>query len=242
LGIVPIQGIPNKKEIPVTQLPPSGLCRRGGVLWLASVSAFLLVSLPSETPSQQAQDPDAQAMRRLEWMHDNQRGMWNVDANEGAFLRDQVIKVKAKRALEIGTSNGYSASWIAMGLRKTSGHLTTLEINDVRARLAAENFRAAGVDSLITLVHGDALKEVPKLQSPYEFVFIDAWKSDCVRYLDMVLPLVPPGGVIMVHNVTNLRSELLDFIERVKTDPQLKTTFVDAGPGGFSVSIKQPGK
>jgi len=234
-----MQGIPNRKEIPVTHLPPSGLCRRGGALWLVSVSAFLLVLLPRETHSQQARDPDARAMQRIEWMHDNQRGMWNVDANEGAFLRDEVIKVNAKRALEIGTSNGYSGTWIATGLRKTGGHLTTLEINDARARLAAENFRAAGVDSLITLVHGDALKEVPKLPGPYEFVFIDAWKSDYIQYLDMVLPMVPPGGVIVAHNTTDLRSQMLDFIDRIKTDPQLKTTFVDAGPSGFSVSIKQ---
>jgi caffeoyl-CoA O-methyltransferase len=237
-----IQGVTNRNENAVTQLPLSGMDGRSSALWLVSVAAILLVPLPSETASHQAQDPDAQAMRRLEWMHYNQRGMWNVDANEGAFLRDEVIKVKAKRALEIGTSNGYSAIWTALGLRTTGGHLTTLEISDFRARLATENFRAAGVDSLITLVHGNALQEIPRLQGPFEFVFIDAWKSDYIKYLDMVLPLVPPGGVIVAHNTTDLRSQMLDFIDRIKTDPQLKTTFANPGPGGFSVSIKQPAK
>ncbi|MBZ5545456.1 MAG: class I SAM-dependent methyltransferase, partial [Acidobacteriia bacterium] len=138
--------------------------------------------------------------------------------------------------------NGYSSIWIAMGVRKTGGHLTTLEIDPVKVKLATENFRAAGVDSLITLMPGDARQTIPTLQGPYEFVFIDAWKQDYVKYLDMVLPLIPPGGVIMAHNVTDLRSQLLDFIERVKTDPQLKTTFANPGPGGFSVSIKQPAR
>src|SRR3972149_10329550 len=113
-----------------------------------------------------------------------------------------------------------------MGGRRAGGHLLTLEIDDAKIKLAQENFRAAGVESVITIVHGDALKEIPKLQGPFEFVFIDAWKDDYVKYLDMVLPMVPPGGIIMAHNTTNLRSSLLDFIERVKTDPQLKTTFV----------------
>jgi caffeoyl-CoA O-methyltransferase len=168
--------------------------------------------------------------------------MWNVDANEGAFLREQVVKVKAKRALEIGTSNGYSSIWIALGLRQTGGHLTTLEIDSARAKLAQENFRAAGVESLITLQHGDALEEIPKLQGPFELVFIDAWKQDNIKYLEMVLPMVPPGGVIVAHNVTNERSLMEDFIEWITTDPQLKTTFANPGPGGFSVSVKQPGR
>lgn len=201
--------------------------------------SFLLV-MPLVGLAQQ--DPDARALDRLAWMPKHQTGMLNVDANEGAFLRDQVIKVKAKRALEIGTSNGYSGIWIAMGVRQTGGNLLTLEIDDAKVKLAQENFRVAGVEQLITLKHGDALKEIPKLQGPFEFVFIDAWKSDYIKYLDMVLPMVPPGGVIVAHNVTNLRSELLDFIEKVKTNPQLKTTFADPGPGGFSVSIKLPPK
>jgi len=189
-----------------------------------------------------ADDPDAPAQRRLEWMRANQRGMWNVDANEGAFLRDQVIKLKAKRILEVGTSNGYSTIWLATGARQTLGRVTTLEIDAGRASLARENFRAAGVDAHIHLIEGDARKEIPKLQGPFEVVFIDAWKPDYVQYLDMVLPMVPPGGVILAHNTTNLRSELLDFIERVKTDPRLRTTFVEAGPGGLSVSVKQAPK
>lgn len=226
----------------MTRLQSSGMGRRGGGLLLALVSAFLLATWPAERMSAQAPDPDAQAMKRLEWMPQNQTGMLNVNANEGAFLRDQVIKAKAKHALEIGTSNGYSSIWIAMGVRKSGGHLTTLEIDPVKVKLATENYRVAGVDSLITLMPGDARQTIPTLQGPYEFVFIDAWKQDYVKYLDMVLPLIPPGGVIMAHNVTDLRSQLLDFIERVKTDPQLKTTFANPGPGGFSVSIKQPAR
>jgi predicted O-methyltransferase YrrM len=186
--------------------------------------------------------PDAKALERLAWMPKNQTGMLNVSADEGAFMRDQIVRLKVKRALEIGSSNGYSTVWLALGVRQTGGHVTTIEIDDVKVKLAGENFRAAGVVPWITLVHGNALEEVPKLKGPFQFVFIDAWKADYLQYLDMVLPMVPPGGMIVAHNTTNLRAGLLDFIERVKTDPELKTTFVEAGPGGFSVSVKLPSK
>ena len=207
-----------------------------------SCAMLLLDPMAPGALAQEAGQADAQALDRLGWMPKNQTGMLNVNSNEGAFLRDQVIKVKAKHALEVGTSNGYSSIWIALGVRQSGGHLTTLEIDPVKVKLATENFRIVGVDSLITLMPGDALKTIPTLQGPFEFVFIDAWKQDYVKYLDMVLPLVPPGGVIMAHNVTDLRSQLLDFIERVKTDPRLKTTFAEPGPGGFSVSVKLPAK
>jgi len=211
-------------------------------IFLAGCATLAWVAASSNSDGQASSPADAQALARLDWMPKNQTGMLNVNANEGAFLRDQVIKVKAKHALEVGTSNGYSSIWIATGVRQTGGHLTTLEIDDRKVKLATENFRVAGVDTLITLRPGDALKTIPTLEGPFEFVFIDAWKGDYVTYLDMVLPKVPAGGVIVAHNVTDLRSQLLDFIERVKTDPRLKTTFADPGPGGFSVSVKLPAK
>lgn len=208
----------------------------------ALIAPLAFSSSAPKACAQPAQDAEGRALRRLAWMRRNQAGMWNVDANEGAFLRDQVVKVGAKHALEIGTSSGYSGIWIALGLRQTGGHLVTVEIDEARAGLARENFRAADVDSLVTLRQADALKEVPKLQGPFEFVFIDASKDDYIRYLEMVLPLVPPGGVIVAHNTADMRWSMEDFIQAVQTDPQLKTTFVDPGPGGFSVSIKLPQK
>jgi predicted O-methyltransferase YrrM len=195
----------------------------------------------SKNVSAQSGD-DARALERLKWMRQNEGNLWNINADEGAFLRALAEKVHAKEGLEIGTSNGYSSLWIGMGLRKERGHLLTLEIDEGRAKLAQANFRAAGLDSIITLKLGDALKEIPKLHGPYDFVFIDAWKQDYVKYLNMVIPMVRPGGVIAAHNVTDLRDELTDFIRAVQTNPQLRTTLENPGPGGFSVSYKLPEK
>jgi len=192
--------------------------------------------------AQEGDSVNVQAKERLDWMRGHQPGMWNVAPREGVFLHDLVVKVHAKNALEIGTSNGYSGIWIAAGLRETGGHLLTLEINPGRAQLARENFRAAGVESIVTLKLGDALQEVPHLQGPFDFVFIDAWKADYVKYLHMVLPMVPAGGVIVAHNVTDLREELQDFLNEVQTNRQLKTHIENPGPGGFSVSYKRGAK
>jgi predicted O-methyltransferase YrrM len=204
------------------------------------MAMFFLFAFSRTTAAQGG--ADARALERLKWMRQNEGDLWNVNSDEGAFLRDLAIRVHAKEGLEIGTSNGYSSIWIGMGLRKQGGHLLTLEIDQGRAKLAQANFRAAGLDSVVTLKLGDALREVPKLRGPYDFVFIDAWKQDYVKYLDMVIPMVRPGGVIVAHNVTNLKEELTDFIRAVQTNPQLKTAIENPGPGGFSVSYKLPAK
>ena len=124
---------------------------RRALLVLFVVSSALFVALngavsatgaSTRPPAQASDTTENQAQARLAWMREHQTGMWNVAPSEGAFLRDEVVKVNAQRALEIGTSNGYSGIWIALGLRKTGGHLLTLEIDEGRAVLRRDRGRA----------------------------------------------------------------------------------------------------
>src|SRR5262245_1306671 len=86
-----------------------------------------------------------------------------VSEEDGRFLRVMVASSGATRALEIGGANGYSAIWIGLGLRQTGGHLTTIEYDPARAKTAAENVRRAGLSDIVSVVPGDAFKEIPKI-------------------------------------------------------------------------------
>ena len=172
-------------------------------------------------------------------MRATEKGMMNVAPAEGEYLSDLVKKLKAKRVLELGTSNGYSGIWFAMGLRETGGRLITLDIDEGRRSLALKNFRTTGFDDIIDSRLTDALKTIPTLQGPFEIVFIDAWKPDYKKYLEMTLPMVPSGGVIAAHNVDSHPHEMQDFLEAVRTHPQLRTEWVKVGPAGMSVSWKK---
>ena len=185
-----------------------------------------------------AQDREA-VLKHLSWMRENQQGMMNVAPKEGEYLEELIVKLKAKRALEVGTSNGYSGIWMGLGLKKTGGKLITLEINPGRGGLARENFSKTGMDKVVEPRLTDALQEIPKLQGPFDLAFIDAWKPDYLKYLEMVLPLVRSGGVIVAHNTRSHAGELAAFIQAVKSHPQLKTELIELGPGGFSVSWKK---
>ena len=179
----------------------------------------------------------------LDDMDKNQRrGMMNVPITDGRLLRLLTEAVNARHVVEIGTSNGYSGIWFCLALRKTGGKLTTYEIDERRASLARENFKRVGVDKLVTLVEGDAHETVTKLKGPIDVVFIDADKEGYTDYLNKLLPLVRPGGLILAHNINMMRagrgSGMQDYVKAVTTNPDLETVFYQQG-GGISVTLKK---
>ena len=161
-----------------------------------------------------------------------------VSEEDGRFLRVMVASSGATRALEIGGANGYSAIWIGLGLRQTGGHLTTIEYDPARAKVAAENLRRAGLADVVTVVPGDAFKEIPKLAGEFDFVFLDAWKRDYKRFFDMVYPRLRPRGLFLAHNVVNKQGEMQDFLGVIQNNPAVMTTIVRPSGEGMSVSVK----
>ena len=172
----------------------------------------------------------------LDEMDRNQRrGMMNVPIEDGRVLRLLTEAAGAKHVVEIGTSNGYSGIWFCLALRTTGGKLTTHEIDERRASLARENFKRAGVDKLVTLVFGDAHETVKNLKEPIDVLFLDADKEGYIDYLNKLLPLVRPGGLILAHNIDMVGQ---DFIKAITTNPNLETVFQGRGQG-LGVTLKK---
>ena len=157
----------------------------------------------------------------LEDMRLNQSaGMMNVPQEDGRILRLLTEATNAKNVVEIGTSNGYSGIWFCLALRTTGGKLITHDVDEGRASLARENFKRSGVDDLVTLVIGNAHETVTRLKEPIDILFIDADKSGYLDYLNKLLPLVRPGGLILSHNINSTGQ---DYINAITTNPELET-------------------
>jgi len=146
----------------------------------------------------------------------------NVPPQDGRFLRIMTEAMNAKNVIEIGTSTGYSGIWFGMALQKTGGKLTTYEIDAQRAATARANFKKAGMADIITLVEGDAHEEVKKLKGSIDILFLDADKEGYVDYLNKLLPLVRPGGLVIAHNI-NPRMADPKFMKAITTNPELET-------------------
>ena len=215
---------------------------RIGVIALraGTLAAVLAVLVGFTTPS--AQTPAASSPNIAKILGDikaRDTGQLAVSEEDGRFLRVLIATSKAKRALEIGGASGYSAIWIGMGLRDTGGTLVTMEYDAVRAKELAANVKRAGLSDVVTVVSGDAFQHLPSLSGSFDFVFLDAWKKDYKRFLDLMLPRLNKGGLFVAHNVVNKRSEMGDFLDAIWKNPALWTTIVSPSSEGMSVSVKR---
>jgi caffeoyl-CoA O-methyltransferase len=119
---------------------------------------------------------------------------------EGRLLKMLVAMIKPLHVLEIGTFTGYSALSMAEGLPE-GGRIITLEVDERHARIAQEHIDATPYADRIEIRLGHAMDSLSHIHGPLDFVFLDADKSNYLRYYEAVLPLLAPGGFIAADNV-----------------------------------------
>jgi predicted O-methyltransferase YrrM len=184
-------------------------------------------------------DVEKRILAVLDDVNRNQRrGSMSVPEQDGRLLRLLTESLGAQHVVEIGTSVGYSALWFCLALEKTGGRLTTFEIDAGRAARARENFRRAGVEERVTLVLGDAHETVAQLKSPIDVLFLDADKEGYLDYLNRLLPLVRPGGLVIAHNM-NARQADPRYVQAITNNPALETVFVNVAGSGIGLTMKK---
>ena len=120
---------------------------------------------------------------------------------ETAKLLGVILQIKKpKRILEIGTAVGFSACFMSQYLPK-DGEITTIERFDVMSKQAKINIARMGLEDKITMLEGDAAEILPKLDGPYDLVFIDAAKGQYNVFLKECIRLLPIGGIVLADNV-----------------------------------------
>jgi predicted O-methyltransferase YrrM len=165
-------------------------------------------------------------------------GDMNIPLSDGKILYDIIIKNKYKSAVEIGTSTGHSAIWIAWALSKTGGKLITIEIDKSRYMQAKSNFKKAGIDKYIDARLADAHVLVPELPGKYDFVFSDADKYWYKNYFLAMDPKLLVGGCFTAHNTAMRTSGITEFLDYVKSLNYYQTTIDKTSKSGISISYK----
>ena len=156
-----------------------------------------------------------------------------------------IKKYKPKKILEVGTLYGYSAILMANVLIKvnprirkalnqndvvqskidTTAIVVTIDINENHRAIATQNILDAGLSCLIQVINGDALKVIPTLDSKFDLVFLDAVKSDYLKYLKLVEMnnLVNQGYIVVADNVLIYKDEMTDFLDYVRNSGKFKS-------------------
>lgn len=119
---------------------------------------------------------------------------------QGRLLSMFSKMIRPKMILEIGTYTGYSAICLAEGLVE-NGKLITIDINAEQENRIRKYIADAGMENKIQFIIGDAYNIIKTLPYKYDLVFIDADKSNYLKYYKQVVELVNTGGFIIADNV-----------------------------------------
>ncbi|XP_018552309.1 catechol O-methyltransferase domain-containing protein 1 [Lates calcarifer] len=182
---------------------------------------------------------------------------WNVMmvASEQAQLMANLIKlINGTKAIEIGMYTGYNALSMALAMPE-NGRVVACEIEDTYVNIAKPFFKEAGVENKIDVQHQIAMKTLNDLIAAgevgtYDFVFIDADKSNYDNYYEKSLELIRTGGIIAIDNVlwsgrvvnpapTDLTSQALDTLnKKLHKDQRIDLSMLTVGDG-LTIAIKR---
>ena len=189
----------------------------------------------------QGDELDEQVRNFLERKQGSWRDM-NVPASDGQLLYNIIVENGYTSALEIGTSTGHSAIWIAWALSKTGGRLITIELDEDRYHKAVSNFEKAGLSKYISARLGNAHDLVKELEGPFDFVFSDADKNWYINYFKDLSPKIEAGGCFAAHNVRPPGRKGMPgtqkYLEYVMGLQDYETK-VDNSGGGVAISYKK---
>lgn len=121
------------------------------------------------------------------------------DPEVGRLLSILARATGARRILEIGTAIGYGAIWLARGAPEA--RVFSIEADPQRLAAARGYLERAGVADRVELIEGKALDVLPRLQGPFDLVYIDAVKEEYRCYLDLVVPQLRIGGLVVCDNL-----------------------------------------
>jgi predicted O-methyltransferase YrrM len=157
----------------------------------------------------------------------------NLERDTAELIRMLVLCSQRKRVLEIGTSNGYSAIYLASTLLEIRGSssLITIERDSAKALMAKQNFKRANLEGSIDLRVGSATDIVKELNGPFDCIFFDADRVSAPEQLQLLVPKLTDDVLLLADNVLSHPQEIEGYIRMFDQLPDFTTSVVRIGKG-----------
>src|SRR5436305_813288 len=134
-------------------------------------------------------------------------------------------------AVQEHRSRGYSAVWLAAGVRTLGGRVLSLENDPVKAEAWRRNIADAGLDDWAELVEGDAFATLDRIDDVFDVVFLDAEKDDYERLFALARRTLEPGALVVADNVLSHPDLLARYAAARQADPTLSSVTVPLDRG-----------
>jgi len=172
--------------------------------------------------------------------------LWSVPNKSALVLQHLVALTQSTNVLEVGTSGGYSTLFLAAAASLSNGTVHTIEILPGKASLARDTFLQSGLSN-INLIEGEAGEILTKWNDgPIDFVFLDADKENYANYLDLILPHLKVGGLIVADNINDYGHMMEDYLQQVtgthlpqsRVNRQVRSYYLAALDNGLMITKK----
>ena len=152
----------------------------------------------------------------------------------GALMNLLVKEAQARRVLEVGSSYGYSTTWLAEAARAVGGKVISLELLGAKTEYARAQLARAGLEQYVEFRVGDALASLRQLAGPFDFVLIDLWKNLYVPVFELLHPKLAHGALIVADNMLQPESARADaraYRQRVRAAADMSSVLLAVGNG-----------
>lgn len=165
--------------------------------------------------------------------HEQERSkkMLNLEPDTARFLYILLRSSRRTRILEIGTSNGYSTIWLAWAASATGGHVVSIDRDAHKQVLAEANLLRAELREVVDLVCGDATQVVADLPGPFDCVFFDADRYSAPAQLNLLLPKLAPGALLLADNALSHPGEIAAYLQALESLPDIDRVVLPIGKG-----------
>jgi predicted O-methyltransferase YrrM len=161
-----------------------------------------------------------------------------VSPEQGRFMYITARVIDAKRIVEFGTSFGISTIYLAAAARDNGGGTVFgSELERHKWEGARANLAAAGLSQHVDIRLGDALKTLADIPAPVDFVLLDGWKDLNIPVLDLLIPKLRKGAVVLADDIFRFRKALAPYVELMQSGRNgFRSMSLRIG-GGFEYSV-----
>ncbi|XP_022761009.1 flavonoid 3',5'-methyltransferase-like [Durio zibethinus] len=177
----------------------------------------------------------------------------NLPVDEAQFLSMLVKIMNAKKTMEIGVFTGYSLLTTALALPE-DGKILAIDHDKDAYEFGLPYIKKAGIEHKINFVPSDAFTVLNDLlnngeEGTFDFIFVDAWKSDYLKFHELTLKLIKIGGIIAYDNtlwygsvaqaeneiedefILSFRNFVIEFNSFIAADPRVESSIISIGDG-----------
>jgi len=176
-----------------------------------------------------------------------------IQKEVGQFIKVMLNIIKPKKILEVGTNVGFSSIFMCQTLNKNVDILS-IEINEDVCNEAIDNIKKFECEKNIRIINDDAITALDYISEKFDIAFIDAAKSHYDEFLDKILKILNPNGIIICDNVLykgliandelvtkrkrTIVRNMREFLEYVSTNERFETSIIPIGDGIALIKVK----